>query len=493
MYEKREEFMNGTPNSIRKFVNKVETILGRGNVDLALCSVRDCVEKIITEPLCVAQAFGSYDLDKLCMKIGRQNLCLASALQAPQVSFPVDKPLVVYIVSRLQSSGGHTRLVQDFIKAQPQKNHLILSTEVGGPSDKNYLNQTVKKEQNTLFLCAPRGNLSSKLTWLQSTLLAVKPVQVGLLNHHQDSVAIAAIVPELQLRGSFYHHGDHHLCLGVFIEHLSHIDLHPVGYHICRDDLGIDNYYLPLTCEDKPRSSIKTDFMQGGALTTATVARSNKVEIPYHVSYLELVPELLKATGGQHIHIGKLTWWGVQRMRAQMRKHGLPQSRLVYIEWTPNVSKLLQELRVDLYLSSFPYGAGLTLIEVMGAGIPVVMHRHMYSPVLSALELAYPQAFSWSHPDELLKYLKNLKLEDLEWQKIYARQRYEAFHRPSVLRDSLAVPSLIQVPPPSQIAKYKVQHDEWAMWAESQLSFFRLVHRFVYRTLRKLRNAFSLC
>lgn len=490
MQEMLEQFMNATPNSMRKFVNTVEAMLDKGNVDLALCSIRDCVEKIITEPLCVAQAFGSCDLDKLCIKIGRKNLSLISPLKASRVSFPVDRPLVVYIVSRLQSSGGHTRLVQNFIKAQPQKNHLILSTEVGGLSDKNYFNQTVEKEQNTLFLCAPRGNLSSKLTWLQSTLLAVRPSQVSLLNHHQDSVAIAAIVPELELRGNFYHHGDHHFCLGLFIEHLNHIDLHPVGYHVCRENLGINNYYLPLTCEDKGDFlSIKSDFMQGGHLTTATAARSNKVEIPYHVSYVELIPELLKSTGGQHIHIGKLSWWGRWRMRSEMSKHGLPQSKLIYIEWTPDVSKLLRDLRVDLYLSSFPYGAGLTLIEVMGAGIPVVMHRHMYSPILSALELAYPQAFSWAHSDELLQYLKNLNPEDLEHDKVFARQRYEAFHRPSVLQDFLGDHTLIKAPP-SQISKYKIQYDEWAIWAERQLSFFRLVQRFIYRTGRKLRNIF---
>ena len=475
-------------NSVRALIRRAEVALDRGSINTALRLVHDFVERIVTEPICTAQVFASRNLDELCLRIGRQNL---ASLIAPQFDLWPDRkngPIVVYLVSRFQRSGGHSRLVQDFIRAQPDKDHLILSTGVGGPSDEVYLSKVYADDDSVRFMTAPHKDLQSRLIWMQSMLACSQPEHIYLLNHHQDSVAVAALVPELGLKGSFLHHGDHHLCLGVHLDHLTHVDLHPMGYHYCRDELGVDNRYLPLTFEDKHFVPVQTELASGGCLTTATAARSNKIEIPYYVSYLDTIPRVLKVTGGRHIHIGKLTPWALRRMRAQIRKNGVPEDRLIYIEWTPSVWKSLQEHEVDVYIASFPYGAGLTLIEAMGAGVPVIMHQHVYSRVLSGLELAYPEAFRWADPEDLLAHLAALAPERLEREKRLSRQRYEAFHRPEILQAYLRDPDSIQLPIPPLMSEFRPRYDEWAAWAESQLSFSRLVYRFAYRTWRRLRS-----
>lgn len=473
-------------NSVRALIRRAEVALDRGSINTSLRLVHDFVERIVTEPICTAQVFASRNLDELCLRIGRQNL---ASLIAPQFDLWPDRkngPIVVYLVSRFQRSGGHSRLVQDFIRAQPDKDHLILSTGVGGPSDEDYLSKVYADDDSVRFMTAPHKDLQSRLTWMQSMLACSQPEHIYLLNHHQDSVAVAALVPELGMKGSCLHHGDHHLCLGVHLDHLTHVDLHPMGYHYCRDELGVDNRYLPLTFEDKHSVPVQTEFASGGCLTTATAARSNKIEIPYYVSYLDTIPRVLKVTGGRHIHIGKLTPWGLRRMRAQMRKNGVPEDRLIYIEWTPSVWKSLQEHEVDVYIASFPYGAGLTLIEALGAGVPVIMHQHMYSRVLSGLELAYPEAFRWADPEDLFAHLASLEPERLKREKRLSRQRYEAFHRPEILQAYLRDPDSIQLPIPPLMSEFRPRYDEWAAWAESQLSFSRLVYRFAYRTWRRL-------
>lgn len=475
-------------NSVSALIIRAEVALDRGNINTALRLVHDFVDRIVTEPICTAQVFASRNLDELCLRIGRQNL---ASLVAPQFDLWPDRkngPIVVYLVSRFQRSGGHSRLVQDFIRTQPDKDHLILSTGVGGTSDEDYLSKVYADDESVRFMTAPYKDLQSRLTWIQSMLACSQPEHIYLLNHHQDSVAVAALVAELGLKGSFLHHGDHHLCLGVHLDHLTHVDLHPVGYHYCRDELGVDNRYLPLTFEDKHFVPVQTEFASGGCLTTATAARSNKIEIPYYFSYLDIIPRVLKVTGGRHIHIGKLTPWGLRRMRAQMRKNGVPEDRLIYIEWTPSVWKSLQEHEVDVYIVSFPYGAGLTLIEALGAGVPVIMHQHMYSRVLSGLELAYPEAFRWADPEDLFAHLASLEPERLKREKRLSRQRYEAFHRPEILQAYLRDPDSIQLPIPPMMSEFRPRYDEWAAWAESQLSFSRLVYRFAYRTWRRLRS-----
>lgn len=478
-------------SSLRAEICRAEIALDQGYVDSALRIVHDFVERIVTEPLCTSQAFGSRDLDQLCLRIGSQNLSSVGVKQIDPWPLRKSRLKIVYVVSRFQRSGGHSRLVLDFIRAQPDKDHLILLTGVGGPTDKDYLTKMFADDHGVRFMAAPNTNLQSRLSWLQRMLAGTQPEHIYLLNHHQDSVAVAALVPELGLKGSFIHHGDHHLCLGVHMNHLTHVDLHPMGYHYCHDELGIDNRYLPLTFEDKHFLPVHTKFASRGGLTTATAAGFNKVEIPYYVSYLDIIPRVMKVTGGRHIHIGKLTPWALRRIRGQMHKNGVPEDRLIYIEWTPSVWKSLHEHAVDIYIASFPYGAGLTLIEAMGAGVPVIMHQHMYSRVLSGLELAYPEAFRWADPEELLVHLASLEPEKLKYEKRLSRQRYEAFHRPEILSAYLRDPESMQLPIPPLLSDYKPRYDEWAAWAESQLSLSRLAYRFAYRILRKLRSFLS--
>lgn len=478
-------------SSLRTRIVKTENVISQGQINFALHIIYDFVERIITEPICTAQVFASRDLDELCLRIGRQSLATLAAQQTDLWPDRARESTVVYLVSRLQRSGGHSRLIQDFISAQPEKNHLILSTEVGGPSDTDHYSKIFSTLENVRFVRAPRGNFQARLEWLQSTLLATQPEHVYLLNHHQDSVAVSALAPEMGLKGSFIHHGDHHLCLGVHMDHFYHVDLHPMGYHYCRDELGVNNRYLPLTFEDKQCVPMQTDFKHGGSLTTATAAGFNKIEIPYYVSYLDTIPQVLKVTGGKHIHIGRLTPWARWRIDRQMRKHGVPKDQFIYIKWVPSVWKALQEHKVDLYLASFPYGAGLTLIEAMGAGVPVIMHKHMYSRVLSSLELAYPEAYCWSDPDELLAHLSALRPERLERERQLARQQYERFHRPEILQNYLSSSDRSEIDVPPLDESFQPRWDEWAAWVEARLSASHLLYRFAYRTFRSLRARFQ--
>lgn len=367
---------------------------------------------------------------------------------------------------------------------------MLLSTELEGKSDVDYLMNTSPRPTNIAVELAPKRNYQRRLTWLQKRLLEIHPVRVYLFNHHQDSVAVAAIQPGMELHGSFYHHGDHHLCLGLYLTHLEHIDSHPMGYHNCRDTLGINNSYIPLTVGEKGSRPLDRPFLSDGMLTTCTAARSNKIEIPYFLSYLDLVPQLIKATGGRHIHIGRLTPWALFKIRLGLKRFGIGHERFIYMPWVPSVWNTLHNYRVDLYISSFPYGGGLTLIEAMGAGVPVVLHRHIFSRLLSVIDLAYPEAFCWRYPDELINYCIRLKPENLEEQSILSRKQFEKFHKWEIFEAAVADPSKM-IAPSNLSTAFNPQGDEWACWIENQLSFGQLAKRGIYRLFRKIRAKFS--
>jgi hypothetical protein len=475
-------------DSIHSLSSAVSHLTDNGDIDQALRLIHDFVERIITEPLCTAQVFGSKTLDDLCQRIGRVNLTeimheIAEATYSQSV-----QPVFVYIVTKLQKSGGHTRVIEDFIKAQPGGQHVVLSTELDGRSDVEYLMKGLAQQANVIFEQAPKVDYRQRLTWLQKRLLKIHPKKVYLFNHHQDSVAVAAIQPEMKLDASFYHHGDHHLCLGVYLAHLEHIDPHPMGYHNCRDVLGIDNAYFLLTTDDKGDRPAEWPFLYDGILTTCTAAKSNKIEIPYFISYLELVPMLLKATGGRHIHIGRLTPWALFKIRRGLKRYGIQPGRFIYTPWVPSVWKALHDFRVDLYIASFPYGGGLTSIEAMGAGIPVVLHRHIFSQILSGIELAYPGVVSWRYPEELLKYCTSLTRSDLEKAGRSGRMQYEKFYSQKNLQGVLNNVVRDCPKPADVLNKFSVESDEWALWMERQLTIRRVLSRAAYRAFRRFRS-----
>ena len=225
--------------SICSLKENIILLIDKGDTDKALRLIHDFVEYILTEPLYVSQVFGSKTLDALCQRIGQINLEKIKP-EIDEINHPqLDKQAYVYIVTKLQNSGGHTRVIEDFIKSRPQDRHFILSTGLAGKSDSDYLLEKLDKKIDTTFEQAPKGNFQKRLTWLQKRLLKIQPKRVYLFNHHQDSVAVSAIQPEMNINTSFYHHGDHHLCLGVYLRNIEHIDPHPMGYHNCRGLLGI--------------------------------------------------------------------------------------------------------------------------------------------------------------------------------------------------------------------------------------------------------------
>jgi len=470
--------------SILSISKTVKELTEKGKLNQALVLVHDAVEKVFTEPLCTSQVYGSKKLDQLCQKIGNINLNSVSYTGLDLSKQRISSSTIVYIVTKLQKSGGHTRVISDFIAAQPTKQHLILSTELSGSSDDACLEKFDIER-------APKGNFQKKLTWLQRRLIELTPEKVYLFNHHQDSVAAAAIQPEMNLDGYFYHHGDHHLCLGLFLGHLKHIDPNPASFASCRHEFEINNCYIPLTVADQGPRAADFEFMSAGRLTTCTAARSNKVEIPYFVSYLDLIPELIVKTGGRHIHIGRLSPWGKFRLERNLKKHGINPQQFIYIPWVPSVWKALHEWKVDLYIASFPYGGALTLIEAMGAGVPLVIHKHIFSRILSCIDIAYPGASHWQDPNDLISFCQNANPDDLRRESESARSHYEKFHHPAILAGILNSKTGNNLPPEPSNRDYSIGRDELAIWIEQQVTLSHLISRWLYRLLRKLRARLS--
>lgn len=475
----------GRLSSKAQLARSIDALVAAGRFDSALRLIHRTVDQVFCEPLATASIYGSRLLDDYCQHIGAANWRNICSGTAPHSAVLPSKDVVVYVASQLYASGGHTAVLADLIRLGPSSRNFVLLTGTTGITDGPAIRDRFASSGPVSFESAPRGTHLAKLDWLQRRLRQLAPHTVWLFNHHQDSVAVAAVQPDAGYRLRFYHHGDHHLCLGVHLTYAEHVDPHPMGFHNCRHGLGlIHNRYLPLVVKDQgmQETGAKPHLCDG--LVTCTAARRNKIAPPYHVRYTDVIPELLNVSRGKHIHIGRLDHLTLFRIRRSIRKLGLPAHSFVYIPFVPSVWRALHVYGVDLYVTSFPHGGARTLIEAMGAGTAVAPHVHYSSRLLSTFDMAYEGALFWRTPDELYRHVRQLDPKRLELQRSAARARYEEHHDEGVLSEALANWEK-PVPPPPLLAGYVPDELQQALAVSSQVSCAGVLGRARCRLLKR--------
>jgi hypothetical protein len=420
---------------LQNIENSVKEKISQGETNSALNLIVKFVENIVADPRAVARIFGSEILDKLCQEIGSRTLADRGYITNEKTNSESD--YIVYIATELYITGGHTAVVQDFIKFQPNKKHLLLISDIFASGK----NESVIDRFSSLSVeinWSPNGTYLDKLCWLQEQLILHQPNQVFLFNHHQDAIAIAAVQPNLVAQLIFYHHCDHQICLGLYLPHALHIDPHSFGYYNCRNNIGIkNNAYIPLISEDLNTRPNNMFFFADEKLRTCSSGSRNKFEQLYSYNYAEEVPKILSITGGYHIHIGHLSQNYLDTILNGLAKKGIEKNKFVYIPWVKSVWQAMHDNRVDVYIASFPIGGAKVSVEVMGSGTPMIGHQNYRSCILGGAEIIYPEAFSWGNPEELYNYLSSLNQETLIEQSIFSRHHYESYHTPKIFLECL--------------------------------------------------------
>jgi hypothetical protein len=433
--------MNEGYFALAAYAKTVREQIKLGNLELALGDVALRAEAIKNDSLAFARIFGSATLDILCVELGAAILGgVESARSTPRI---VAGAHAVYVCTETLSSGGHTRVVSDLIRAAPDYTHHVVLTNLWERSQ-HFMQEFESLGAQVTIL--PKASILEKLRLLTTLLDGFERARVFLLNHHQDSVAVAAVGANARHERFFIHHSDYLFCLGLFLPGVVHVDLHTMGFHDCRNTLKIDaNVYWPLTCDDSP--AIRSgDFLGGGCLVTCCCGSEHKFTGRYPIDYFDTVAAILKTRSGKHIHIGPIEDQHRRRLLDTLAANGVALDRFQHIAHVTNLRAALLELNVDAYMVSFPVGGGRAVIEAMSAGVPVVGHLHHHNNVLGGTDLLPNIAPVWSSVQELLAILQSLDCDRLIALSAASRERYETFHHPRLLASALAG-GLLSPPP----------------------------------------------
>ena len=419
---------------VASFCSAVRQVRLEGALNTALEMVVRFVQGIVSRQSTHARIFSSVQLDHLCQELGRPiGERPGSAIEGQ----------TVFLVTALAPSGGHSRVLLDLMKADPGVAHTILLSNVQHESRYDELSETLAQRGGTLHI-APNGDFATRLEWMKASLGRIKPARTYLLQHHYDAVCVAAAQPELTGRLLYYHHCDHALALGMHLAHATHIDFNAKSYYRCREVEGVkDNHYWPLTAPVSA-SRVGRAFFQRGHLTTCTSGGVEKFEnthlverIPYLYDYPTVVPIILAATNGTHIHIGRLSDEALHKIETGMEQKGISRHRFVHRPHVANLSDAVVEENVDVYVGSFPSGGGRALVEIMGAGLPVILHANYRSVHFTDVAEAYPGALGWRDVDQLIGHLQGLNYPLLADHSRRAREHYDAHHTPELLQAAI--------------------------------------------------------
>lgn len=409
----------------------------KGDMALALRSIQSFVwHAALSRESAAGQVFSSRAIDDLCQTIGARE----------PVPVGAERRGVVYIVTELQLTGGHTRVVADVMKADEATARsgepvTILVTNLVGQH--NPAAAGLFAQFGARIETPPPGDHAVVLRWLKDRLSALSPRVTRLALHPFDSVAIAAVQPGLTGELVFLHNADHNLALGVTLDHSLHVDFHAKGYYQCREREGVRNNVMwPLTAEDLgPRSLTYA----GTPIRTCTCGGIEKFDpqftrdlVPYPFRYEQLAPLIPATTGGVHVHIGPLPEAILATIGEGLDRLGVARDRFVHIPFAPSLWQALKDQEIDLYVSSFPLGGGRACAEAMGAGLPMCIHSNYRSLFLSTENETYEEAFIWRTPEDLVRCLSGLTPEVLERNSRAARDYYERNLHPSRLQAALA-------------------------------------------------------
>ncbi|WP_156375768.1 hypothetical protein [Methylobacterium sp. Leaf125] len=404
--------------------------LVENNYSAALDSVRDFVVSMLHAQFSPGNINGSPKLDALCARIGASYSVFAEKDKKIESGFAARNDRVLFICTGLYRYGGTSLVIADLIKAHPGSECTVIATDYLNDMTEQDISAARIGDTSADLLTCPKGNAVSKLEWIIEQIDQLEPARIFLLNHHQDSVIIAAVQPFLKkTKVLFYHHADYSMCLGVHLEGVTHVDPHNVGYCNCREkELIRDNVYLPLVVRDKLSNRSGAIFIENDELITCSCATFHKFAAFYLYPYTSLIVDRLVVRSGIHIHVGNIPNGYLVSIKAELAQKGVDPQRFVHVPWVKDLWELLIEKKVDLFIASFPIGGARTTLEVMGAGIPILIAENYLTRFHSSRDIVYPNALTWKYPHQFLEALKAVSSEILKAHSIRSRAHYLAHY-----------------------------------------------------------------
>jgi len=428
----------------------VKAACAESDFGYALWTLSDVAYRLVKSlPMSGAAPSNDAQLDALCVETGAR---FAEQAQLAPIASDPSGP-IVYLATAIHEFGGHTRVLLDYVRRQPERKHVLLLTGLGIGMAMPAVQALLDKELKGIDFSWQRNSQirhDQTFLWLLQNLQMLRPETVFLFHHPYDPVIPAATALLHNTRTYFNHHSDACFTLGATLPVTGHIDQTPMVHHLlCRHRPESNPIYIPMTVADS-RKRDATDFLAEAPIRTAACGSPAKfTDKSYAYRYAEILPQIMAQTGGEHLHIGALPAEVLGQILGNLDRHSVPRERFRHTPHVESLSAALSDLKVDLYVASFPTSGGKALIEAMAAGIPVLYHVNYQSRFACVADMVYPEAFRWSDLESLSAALRAASRNELARHAGLSRAYFEAHHSEPAAAAAFAGAVPVGVAPPA--------------------------------------------
>lgn len=405
------------------------------------------------------------------------DLTKAAGILAGEALIGFDRPANVYIASHADAFTGTRAVLRALIRARPWERHIVLLTDAGDPAPAE---EAVHEAGGFAIAPDPSLGLYDRWLWLANKLHAYAAQRVVVLADFHDVVArlgARQVAPRLGARLYVVHADDRQCCRpGSTLSPATHLALSARLRRHLRDadpDLRVGTLFVPFEAE-RPvgRLSIPPAPIRGpgrraavrwslqsarwaaaavrararhlategpwaepvwrvrlararlrrrsGEFVTATAGPEAAFQTTGPLGFGTVIAEVLRATGGRHLHVGAAGPDFRRHAREALTAAGLDASRLVFLGDMPLISAFVSQ-RIDLLLGSFPRAAAGQAAAAAGTGLPFA--RYAEAPVTEATG---GEALTWSTPQDLAAALRPFLAEGAAGPGLHPHRRHAA-------------------------------------------------------------------
>ncbi|MGK0212188.1 MAG: hypothetical protein ACI9D4_002531 [Polaribacter sp.] len=302
---------------------------------------------------------------------------------------------ILHVVTQVYKTGGHTKLLKNWIDIDTINNHSVVSTSMEFGDLKRVMSFHELSEVKKYYLTGTLINKSVQLRTLASKFDKI------ILHIHQYDVIPNLSFSDFKHKKNiiFLNHADHIFWLGVSIFNvLAQIRENNIELDILRRGVNNCQLYLPIPLKDleiKNKSSkviLKKELnLSEDSIVLLSVASAYKFKPIDNKNYFSDIIEILNLNKKLILFV-----IGVKGNENFTIKH--PQIK--YLGVVRNIEKY--ELIADVYIENYPLASFTSMLQFMKKQIPVHL---MYEPNDSIR--------FFSKDNEQFKYSKN----KLEWKK----------------------------------------------------------------------------
>lgn len=333
---------------------------------------------------------------------------------------------VLHILSEGYSTGGHTRLVKNWIEKDSDSVHSLITTwQLGSTPD--WLIDAVTKSEGWTYTLEKITNFTERAAALRN--IAYKWADVIVLHIHMfDPIAVMAFGVKGGPPVLFMNHGDHVFWIGSsIIDHL--VNFRTVGEELSLSRRNIrTSSILPLPLSlpkqnDQDRDSLKKELGVGNeAVVLLTIATPYKFKSFGNIHYIDILKEVLsKNKNAVAIIVGPENSGIWKEANIETKGRILPLGIQTDIEKFYSIA--------DIYIDSYMIGSGTSAYDGGLHKLPVVAIQNYCNKTLSFDEGSFDRDNrAIANKEDYISFINEL-IESKELREKKGEELYKAFRQ----------------------------------------------------------------